>query len=298
MGVRFPLVWIAFLLILMPAPVPSSGQSREESAGAEFHLDYRALQPGEVLLLKVDEGRNISSASASFRGKKYPMAGDVDSGRIFTLIGLDLDLDPGIYPLKVVVQYANGQTGSTAIDVIVKPKAFPEEKLWVEEKFVTPPGEVRERIQWESELLRSIYSISSDRWLGGGSFILPLEGRASNNFGKRRIFNNLPRSPHSGQDISSPSGTPVAASNSGRVVLAKDLYFSGNTVIIDHGLGVFTYYCHFSEILSERGDWVRSGDVIGRVGATGRVTGPHLHWSVRIAGSRVDPYSLCYLDLD
>ena len=261
-------------------------------------LDYRALQPGEVLLLKVEKGRNISSAFASFRGQKYPMARDGDTDRILALIGLDLDLEPGLYPLKAVVRYDSGQTGSTVIDITIKDKVFPEEKLWVEERFVSPPRKVQERIRWESELLSSIYSVSSDSWLGEGSFILPLEGRASNNFGKRRIFNNLPRSPHSGQDISSPSGTPVAASNSGRVVLAKDLYFSGNTVIIDHGLGVFTYYCHFSEILSERGDWVKRGSLIGRVGATGRVTGPHLHWSVRVAGSRVDPYALTHLDLN
>jgi murein DD-endopeptidase MepM/ murein hydrolase activator NlpD len=97
-------------------------------------------------------------------------------------------------------------------------------------------------------------------------------------------------------DISSPSGTPVGASNSGRVLLADDLYYAGNTVVIDHGLGVVSFYCHFSKILVTKGDRVEKGTSIGEVGATGRVTGPHLHWSVRIRGSRVDPLSLLSFD--
>lgn len=290
----------AFLLgIMFLISASISGQiTEEEKPGADFQLFYRAVQPGEVILLKSDSSGSVASAYAVFCGKKYLMDKVEKSSRILGLIGLDLEHKPGTYPLKVVVRYANGQTESTSIDVTVHAKQFPEEKLWVEEKFVTPPREVRERIQWESELLRSIYSVSSDSWLGNGSFILPVEGRASNNFGKRRIFNNKPRSPHSGQDISAPGGTPVVASNAGRVVLAKDLYFSGGTVIIDHGLGVFSYYCHFSQTSVERGQWVKRGQKIGSVGATGRVTGPHLHWSVRAAGSRVDPFSLVFLDLE
>lgn len=288
---------LSLLLVLFCSfPIAPAAGEQDKRPGARFQLFYRALQPGEVLLLKLIDGSQVSASFVSFMGKKHPMAVCDDQGGYLTLIGLDMGIDPGIYPLKVVVRYINGQSESTAMDVTVTAKAFPEERLWVEEKFVTPPREEEERIRWESELLRSIYSVSSDDWLGEGAFILPLEGRPSNNFGKRRIFNNVPRSPHSGQDIGAPAGTPVAASNSGRVVLSKALYFSGNTVIIDHGLGVFTYYCHFSEILVKRGDRVSRGDLIGRVGATGRVTGPHLHWSVRIAGSRVDPYSLTHLE--
>lgn len=288
----------AFLCFWTAAWQEASGDDQEESPRAEFELTYRALQPGEVILLKARDGMNISKAVAYFNGRKFPLAQDQNSRRMLTLIGLDLDFKPGEYPLKVVVQYNNGQTESTSMEICVEPKDFPIERLWVEEKFVTPPEEVRERIQWESELLRSLYSVSSDGWLGEGSFVLPVEGRASNNFGKRRIFNNKPRSPHAGQDISALSGTPVHSSNSGRVVLSKDLYFSGNTVIIDHGLGVFTYYCHFSALSVKRGDWVRRGDLIGKVGATGRVTGPHLHWSARIRGTSVDPYALTHLNME
>jgi len=100
-------------------------------------------------------------------------------------------------------------------------------------------------------------------------------------------------------DIAAPAGTPVRASNSGQVVLADNLYFSGKTVIINHGLGVFTVYCHFSKIRIKRGEQVKKGEVIGDIGATGRVTGPHLHWGVKIFGSRVDPLALlkCKMNL-
>jgi murein DD-endopeptidase MepM/ murein hydrolase activator NlpD len=117
------------------------------------------------------------------------------------------------------------------------------------------------------------------------------------NFGEKRIYNNVPRSSHSGIDIAAPFGSPARASNSGRVVLARDLYFSGKTVIIDHGLGLFTYYCHFSRLKVSRGEAVEKGSVIALTGSTGRSTGPHLHWGVRLHGSRVDPAALLGLEL-
>jgi murein DD-endopeptidase MepM/ murein hydrolase activator NlpD len=132
--------------------------------------------------------------------------------------------------------------------------------------------------------------------LGVGRFIIPSEGEVAPNFGEQRIFNDQPRSPHSGVDISSPFGAPVVASNAGRIVLVSNLYYAGNTVIIDHGLGVFTLYIHLSKFKVERGDVVAKGAIIGEIGATGRVTGPHLHWGVKIQGNRVDPFSLLYLD--
>jgi murein DD-endopeptidase MepM/ murein hydrolase activator NlpD len=192
----------------------------------------------------------------------------------------------------------DGTLDTVRREILVTSKEFPIERLRVEEKFVTPPAEVLERIRLEAELTRSIYAGRSPDWLGEGGFVLPTDGRVNPNFGRRRIFNDQPRSPHSGVDISSAHGTPVKASNSGRVVLAHGLYYAGNTVVIDHGLGVFSIYLHFSRMLVEEGEFVRKGESIGEVGATGRVTGPHLHWSVRIRGSRVDPLSLLDLRMD
>lgn len=261
-------------------------------------LVYRALQPGEVIHLRLEGKAAIRLAHARFQGKKYVLWKIPGQDRYLTFIGLDLGIQPGRYPLQVSVHYADGALHSVSREIQIVEKDFPVKKLWVDERFVTPPAAELERIRAESALLGSIFALATPRWLGDGSFILPCGGEAVPNFGERRIFNNEPRSPHSGVDISSPLGTPVKAANSGQVVLAGDLYYAGNTVIIDHGLGLFSFYCHFSAIETKRGDWIQKGEVIGRVGATGRVTGPHLHWSIRLRNSRVDPMSLIALDLE
>jgi len=112
------------------------------------------------------------------------------------------------------------------------------------------------------------------------------------NFGARRIFNGEPRAPHAGSDLHAAPGTPVHATNRGRVVLAKNLFFTGNTVILDHGLGIDSLYAHLSRIDVKQGEIVRNGQVVGLSGATGRVTAPHLHWGMRVQNARVDPFSL------
>ena len=120
----------------------------------------------------------------------------------------------------------------------------------------------------------------------------PVPDEANSAFGTRSILNGEPRSPHGGADFISPTGTPIKAPNAGRVVLAEDLYYTGNTVVLDHGLTLFSLFAHLSESNVKVGDTVAAGDVVGKVGATGRVTGPHLHWTVRINGARIDPLSL------
>ncbi|MGH7819773.1 MAG: M23 family metallopeptidase, partial [Candidatus Binatia bacterium] len=126
----------------------------------------------------------------------------------------------------------------------------------------------------------------------GGPFVMPAEGPAGSPFGLRRFFNGEPRSPHAGIDIKAPSGAPVHAANRGRVALADELFFTGKTVVLDHGLGLFTLYVHLSEIAVEPEAIVEKGARVGRVGATGRATGPHLHFAARIGEARVDPEAL------
>ena len=120
----------------------------------------------------------------------------------------------------------------------------------------------------------------------------PVSGPPNSSFGKRSILNGQPRSPHSGTDFSGATGASVKAPNSGRVVLVGDLYYSGNTVILDHGLGLYSYFAHLSKALVAEGQMLKQGDILGEIGATGRVTGPHLHWAVRLKRTRVDPLSL------
>jgi murein DD-endopeptidase MepM/ murein hydrolase activator NlpD len=270
--------------------------SQTDVSKVAVNLDFRALHPGEVVRITVRSSLAIKNIQARFSGKKYTFGVSVNPDEYLALIGIDLGLKPGTYSIVIIPVYADGQHERIVKEICVVAKDFPVKKLWVNAKYVTPPPEVLTRIREESELLNEIYGIFTPRWLGEGPFIVPSAGEVVPNFGERRIFNNQPRSPHSGVDISSPLGDPVVASNSGRVVLVSPLYYAGNTVILDHGLGVFTLYLHLSKFRVKRGDAVEKGAIIGEIGATGRVTGPHLHWGVKIRGNRIDPFSLLYLD--
>ena len=154
---------------------------------------------------------------------------------------------------------------------------------------VNPKPKQLERIRRESKVQKALYQqISPAQDLRQG-FGLPLQGITTSLFGHRRFFNGEPRNPHSGLDIAADTGTPIIAPADAKVVLVDDLYFNGKTVFLDHGQGLITMYCHMSEHKVEMMDAVKQGDTIGLVGATGRVTGPHLHWSVSLNGVRVDP---------
>lgn len=268
------------------------------SSGATLEFTYRALGPGEVIMVSLRGTPVVKEVTLQFLGKEYTLKKNNASLESFVFIGLDLDTEPDLHTMKVLIIEEGGTWEYFQKEIPVAAKEFPVRKLWVDEKFVTPPPWARERIKIEAEILNYIYSINTPRWLGEGEFILPTSGEVVPNFGERRIFNNNPRSSHSGVDISSPSGTTVKASNSGEVVLAKELYFAGKTVIIDHGLGLFTLYCHFSNIRVKRGEFIKKGVVIGEVGATGRVTGPHLHWGIKLLGAKIDPFSLLSLPLN
>jgi len=266
--------------------------------GVTVDLVCRAFEPGEIIVVTIKDDSSVKGAWIRFLERRYPMGKSETSSGLLAFMGLDLGLEPGSYEMEIFIDKVLGEREYIKKQISVLAKEFPLKKLWVDEKFVTPPPESHERIRREGEILKIIYGITTDQWLGKGFFILPSSGKAMPNFGERRIFNNKPRSSHKGIDIIVPFGTPVKASNSGRVVLASDLYFAGKTVIIDHGMGVFTMYCHFSKIRVNRGKLVEKGEIIGEIGATGRVTGPHLHWGVKVFGTSVDPFSILSLTFE
>ena len=178
----------------------------------------------------------------------------------------------------------------------VTEKAYTEQHITLQNReMVNPNPDQLARIREESRRQKALYLRFTEQTLTEGGFILPLEGRISSLFGHRRFFNGQPRNPHSGLDIAAPTGTPVLAPSSGQVILVDDLYYNGKTVFLDHGQGLITMYCHLSEQAVVEGSTVEQGQIIGLVGATGRVTGPHLHWSVSLNGYRVDPNTLMTL---
>lgn len=198
-------------------------------------------------------------------------------------VGLSLYIKPGQY--HVTVKEGPRQY-NIMFDVVAK--KYAEQHLDIDKKFVELSKEDLERYYREKKIMARAFANWRDV-IPSYSFIQPVPGTRSSSFGLRRFFNGQPRNPHSGMDIAAASGTPVLAPADGVVTNIGDYFFNGNTVFIDHGQGLITMFCHLSEINVEEGQEVKQGEVVARVGATGRVTGPHLHWSVSLTDARVDP---------
>jgi murein DD-endopeptidase MepM/ murein hydrolase activator NlpD len=258
----------------------------------EIAVRSRAVEPGELVVV------TVTASSTEDRPRVRAFNHDIepyrlDDRRWQALVGIDLDVKPG--PYSIVVSSANAGVEHVSHELVVQPHAFRTRRLSVNEAFVTPPASEEERIVREARLLDQIWKSPAPTRLWAEPFVRPVPGAANSAFGTRSIFNGKPRNAHGGADFLSPAGTPIHAPNAGRVVLARDTYFSGNTVIIDHGLGLFSTLAHMSVIQTHEGEPVKRDEVVGLVGATGRVTGPHLHWAVRASGARVDPLSLLEL---
>lgn len=267
------------------------------AAAAEAPLSVsassRAMQPGEVVLLQLAGSEPLRSAEANVLGRSVPFDAAAD-GTWQGLVGLDLDTPAGEQLAKITAVSASGTRLTASYTLHVAPKQFETRRLQVAPRFVNPPAREVPRIQREAKRTEALFgTVTPRRW--AGRFALPVADPPVLNFGSRSVYNGQPRSPHTGIDFPSAAGTPVHASNSGRVVLAEDLYFSGNTVIVDYGSGLFSFFAHLSRLDVKEGDDVTAATVVGLVGATGRVTGPHLHWTVRMRGARVDPLSLVAL---
>ena len=201
------------------------------------------------------------------------------------LVGLPLSQPLG--PADITYRL-DDQTRSHAFEV--SDKAYSEQHITLKNReMVNPNPEQLARIRRESSRQRALYLTFSDRTPPQNGFLRPLEGPVSSLFGHRRFFNGEPRNPHSGLDIAAPTGAEIRAPADAEVTLVDHLYYNGKTIFLDHGQGLITMYCHLSEPLVNEGETVQQGQVIGLVGATGRVTGPHLHWSVSLNGYRVDP---------
>ncbi|MGH9390532.1 MAG: M23 family metallopeptidase, partial [Vicinamibacteria bacterium] len=238
----------------------------------------------------------LVSVDGFFAGEELLFWHD-DDARVFqALLGVDLYESPGVSSLRARVVPEAGTTVDCLSELRIAEGAFSIQRLDVAPEYVELSARDRARSQRETAELGRVFSSSTPERLWQRGFRAPVSGyEPSGSFGKRRVFNDQPRSPHSGEDFSAPAGAPVLATARGRVVLAKELFFLGTTVILDHGFGLYSFYGHLSSIGVEVGTLVESGVVLGKVGATGRVTGAHLHWGVRLGDARVNPLDLLTL---
>lgn len=292
------LVFAALVGAAVLLPVGAiAGEAGVCAAGIELRLSAPESSQGSLLLVEVKSTRPLTDLKGDWGDRIIPFWQETgNSSDARGLLGVDLEKAPGKYELKVTGQAASGEKIDCSAFVEVREGRFATEKLRVGKEYVEPSPEQVKRANEERQKLRDIFDrVTTDR-LWTGKFRLPLDGvTTGGNFGKRRILNGQPGSPHGGVDFPAATGTPVHAPQRGRVALAEELFFSGNTVVIDHGLGIYTFYGHLSEIDVKVGDALESGQVLGKVGATGRVTGPHLHWGLTVVRARVNPLDLVKL---
>jgi murein DD-endopeptidase MepM/ murein hydrolase activator NlpD len=291
---------------LLPFPLLAKDRIPQTCGpGVTLKLSAPSSSQGSLLLLEVRSRKPLAEVTAEWNSKNVPFwhvpRSGIDSPKVGTdlreaILGVDLEKAPGTYPLLVHVQAAGGKPEACTLHIPVRVGKFATEKLQVGKEFVEPSPEQIQRANEERDKLRAIFDQVTPEKLWDGDFRVPLDGvNTGGNFGKRRVLNGQPGSPHSGVDFPALTGTPVHAAQSGRVALAQELFFSGNTVVVDHGLGIYTFYGHLSEIDVKPGDELQSGQVLGKVGATGRVTGPHLHWGLTVERARVNALQLVKL---
>ncbi|MGB8029018.1 MAG: M23 family metallopeptidase [Terracidiphilus sp.] len=247
------------------------------------------LPPGATLDGERPEGIWLGQNLQFFRSR--------DGHEWYALAGVDVQTQTGPSNLQISARTPAGATIDLSRTVQILPAHYRTSTLTVAPKFVEPGPDEMTRIKAERELKDKVFASSAPEPLWSGDFRAPVDAAPTDSFGTRRTFNGELASIHQGMDFRAAMGTPVRAGNSGVVVLARPLYYEGNCVVIDHGLGLFTISMHLSRIDVQEGEHVITGQLLGLSGATGRVTGPHLHWAVRWQNAYLDPAKMLRMDL-
>ncbi|MCK5639443.1 MAG: peptidoglycan DD-metalloendopeptidase family protein [Gammaproteobacteria bacterium] len=244
--------------------------------------------PGGIAIVSLGEntqpGKNQKARPEAYYQDRRVMILSTE-GQWQAVVGIPLGAKPGTHTLKVTEATTNRQ-----LSFEINAKEYESQYLTIKNKrMVNPYAKDLERIQTEKKRITRAFKAWNDRPEVETRFSIPVTGRLSSPFGLRRYFNEQPRKPHSGLDLAAPTGTPILAPASGTIIEMGEFFFNGNSVFIDHGQGLISMYCHLDSIGVTKGQTVRQGEEIATVGMTGRVTGPHLHWSVSLNNSRIDP---------
>jgi murein DD-endopeptidase MepM/ murein hydrolase activator NlpD len=285
-------MWAKFLkrllqiIMIICLPLLASAETAQQP---EIVLTPQRIGPGDIMVVTVRNARGPIEGTFNHRKIYFNPVKDYSEA----VVGIDLLMEPGKYKLEVK------SPGAAAHRMVkVSKKKYPLQRLTLPEDMVVLSPENEARVEREQKKMAGLWPVDSLR-LWSGDFINPLPGKEVGTvFGVRRIINKIPKSPHTGVDISADAGDPILAPNDGVAVLVDDEFYTGNCVVLDHGQGIYTMFFHLSKINVRYGQAIMKGDVIGLVGATGRATGPHLHWGVRMQGARVDPLELIHLKLE
>jgi murein DD-endopeptidase MepM/ murein hydrolase activator NlpD len=267
------LAHVALALALTASPALAAGS---------FIAPRISAVPGGVVTFKL-AGTPGQPPAVTFEGRPVMVVRQDDLW--LAVLGLGLGIEPGEYAIDV--QQPPGGTQKLAFKVLDKKYAVQQLKVAPGQVNLSPENEAR--VAGETEKVKAALNAFTSVAPATLRLTQPVPGRRSSSFGLRRVFNGESRNPHSGMDIAAPTGTPIKAPLDGRVVDVGSYFFNGNNVIVDHGQGLLTMYCHLSKTHVAVGQPLKRGEVLGEVGATGRVTGPHLHWGVSLNGAMVDP---------
>lgn len=252
------------------------------AVAANSELPRESRVPGGVALIEVGASTD-PKPGATRDGANVWVARRADTW--IAVVGLPLSTSPGEHSLTV-----NRASGTQTVPFTVKDKRYPVQHVTIKDNaMVEPPAEVIARIERESAHLKIVRSTWREEAATSAAFTLPAKGRLSGRFGGSRVLNGKPRAPHAGLDVAIGTGTPVLAPSDGVILDVGDYYFCGRTMFIDHGNGLLSLFCHLSEHTAKVGDRVSKGQSVARSGATGRASGPHLHWSVYLNGVSVEP---------
>jgi murein DD-endopeptidase MepM/ murein hydrolase activator NlpD len=278
------------VLIMLTGKVVSAGNH------LQVESSLKVVNQGEVSLISVLGPASPKPILVEFQGGRFPLAFSEQSRTYEGLIGIDMNTQPSTYEMKIIAKGGGSDIHFSNLSLRVEKVDFGTQELSLPSSMVDLDAKTLDRVNKEERLLVSLFRKFREERLWKGAFVCPVEGELSGAFGTSRIINGHRRSPHTGVDLRAKEGTPVLACNGGVVVLVKPLFFSGKSVILDHGWGFYSMYFHLSEVLVKEGNRVGKGALLGRVGTTGRSTGPHLHWGIRMSGARVDPLSLLKLE--
>jgi len=282
-----------FASIAAAVLLPACASAQKQDVASSVQLTPDVVVAGSPELIRVS-APGATSVDGEWLTRRIAFFREDDEW--VALAGVDVDAPIGPSTLHITA-HLSGRAQDFSRTVEIHAAHYRTESLGVQPKFVEPGPEALKQIHEQSEVKAKVFASSAPEPLWHGDFHAPVAAAATDSFGVRRMFNGKLASIHKGADFRAHTGTPVHAANSGVVVLARPLYFEGNCVIIDHGMGLFTESMHFSRIDVKEGQHVNTGDVLGLSGATGRVTGPHLHWAVRWQGASLDPIKLLHLNL-
>jgi hypothetical protein len=287
---RAPRSWLALAGLLAFALVASRAQS------PVITLTPAVVVAGSPELIRVSAS-DAAAIDGDWLDRKLEFFRGLHGRGWYALAGVDVDAPVGPSALKITIHDAKGGTRALSRAIRIHAAHYRTTSLTVAPQYVQPSPEALKQIAADQVLIQKTFAVSAPQPLWKGNFRVPVDSPQSEPFGTRRIFNGVLASNHKGLDFRARPGTPVRAGNSGVVVLAQPLYYAGNCVVIDHGLGFFTLSMHLSQISVREGQHVARGQRLGLSGATGRVTGPHLHWAIRWQGAFLDPAKLLHLDL-